>query len=714
MQRVLSLSANLTLALLATLAMVVVFGEQLSVPPVVQVLGRAHPLLLHLPIGLTVVLALLPAYGQHRLVRPEVALLLSPLLHIYALLSVLTALAGQLLAAEGGYPDDILRVHRWTGTALAALAYGSLLSFRLSHSWRRSTSVLVIFSLLIATAAGHWGARLTHGDDFLLAPLRPAPSAPVITDSTPIFAAVVEPILQEKCRACHNENKRKGELVLTTRAGLLAGGENGPLWDSLAADGGQLLRRLHLPLDHDDHMPPAGKPQLTADELALLQAWIQAGADLDLPLAALPADHLIRAAVQARVPTASVYPFAAADAGRIAALQSPYRSIRPLAAGSPALSVTLRLRDAYSAAWIQELQPLAEQIVELDLAQLPVRDEDLAPLADFIHLERLNLNGSGVTGPGLDVLRHCRQLQSLAVSGTPLEVLDPELIGSLPRLQSLYLGDSRLPEEAIATIQRRFPDLYLGRILPARARDTLQLNPPLVVNRSRMIAAGEAIALRHFIRGATIRYTLDGSEPDSSNGIIYTAPFGADSLLLRVRARAFSPGWHPSETIAFSILRRGLSPDSVQLLSATLPRMGRGALTLYDGEKGENDPRGPFFLAYGNQDTMRVRYFLPQRQPPRKLLLSYLHNPGFQGYAPEWLEIRAGDSPANLRLVQRVRPNNQDSKYPARVEAMRIDLLPGYSYRCVEVVALARRPAATDKPDRRPKLYVDEVVFYGD
>ena len=55
-----------------------------------------------------------------------------------------------------------------------------------------------------------------------------------------------------------------------------------------------LPRRIQLPLDEDDHMPPDGKPQLTADEIALLKWWIDAGAPEKKMLAELqpPAEIL--------------------------------------------------------------------------------------------------------------------------------------------------------------------------------------------------------------------------------------------------------------------------------------------------------------------------------------------------------------------------------------------------------------------------------------
>src|SRR5262249_46221541 len=45
----------------------------------------------------------------------------------------------------------------------------------------------------------------------------------------------------------------------------------------------EMLRRLKLPADDDDHMPPSEKPQPTAEEIAAIEKWIAAGAPLDSP-----------------------------------------------------------------------------------------------------------------------------------------------------------------------------------------------------------------------------------------------------------------------------------------------------------------------------------------------------------------------------------------------------------------------------------------------
>jgi hypothetical protein len=55
---------------------------------------------------------------------------------------------------------------------------------------------------------GHYGASLTHGEDYLF-PNSKVEADIVFTEDSPIFEAVIQPILKEKCYQCHNEQKLK-------------------------------------------------------------------------------------------------------------------------------------------------------------------------------------------------------------------------------------------------------------------------------------------------------------------------------------------------------------------------------------------------------------------------------------------------------------------------------------------------------------------------
>ncbi len=84
-------------------------------------------------------------------------------------------------------------------------------------------------------------------------------------------------LLKANCLNCHNEEKEKGGLVLTSRERALKGGDNGPILTPGKADESQLAKLVHA--EADPHMPP--KKQLSAEQIQTLRAWIDAGADWD-------------------------------------------------------------------------------------------------------------------------------------------------------------------------------------------------------------------------------------------------------------------------------------------------------------------------------------------------------------------------------------------------------------------------------------------------
>ncbi len=101
--------------------------------------------------------------------------------------------------------------------------------------------------------------------------------------SEPAIANDVLPVLKRTCVSCHGPEKVKAGLRLDTFEGIKKGGDNGAVIKPGKAKASPLIQRLLLPLKHDDHMPPADKPQPTAEEIALLRRWVDAGAPGDNP-----------------------------------------------------------------------------------------------------------------------------------------------------------------------------------------------------------------------------------------------------------------------------------------------------------------------------------------------------------------------------------------------------------------------------------------------
>jgi hypothetical protein len=87
------------------------------------------------------------------------------------------------------------------------------------------------------------------------------------------FERQVLPILKQHCLKCHGEGKVRGGLRLTSRDGLLKGGDSGP---AVSLDKPESSRVLQA-INYKDglEMPPTGK--LPQDKIDVLMRWVKAG-----------------------------------------------------------------------------------------------------------------------------------------------------------------------------------------------------------------------------------------------------------------------------------------------------------------------------------------------------------------------------------------------------------------------------------------------------
>ena len=252
-------------------------------------LGRFHPLLVHLPIGSLILLAVLEMLAC--LTRWKGAAQSRPWILGFACAScTLSAILGWMLAREGGYDLQLLRWHQVAGFSVAGAAFLTLLMLRLD--WRRAYRICLGIAVLMISVASHLGGSMTHGRDFLthFAPdsirklFGQASTASVAVKEAeppmrrPVFAGIIEPILRERCVACHGPVKHKADLRLDTLEGLLRGGQDGPVIKPGEAKDSSLVQCILTPVDADGHMPPENQPQLTAGEIAMLEWWIDRGA----------------------------------------------------------------------------------------------------------------------------------------------------------------------------------------------------------------------------------------------------------------------------------------------------------------------------------------------------------------------------------------------------------------------------------------------------
>jgi len=297
-----SRSRSLAPYVLGLLVIAVLVGLPFVAPPdgheraaLAQFAGRFHPVLVHLPIGLLLLVPLLELLGLLHIwthFQKTAGLVL-----VLATVGALVATgAGWLLAWSGGYQGDTVMNHLWGGVAfsISCLVLCALRPTYLAGEGYVFARLLYI-PLLLATVGvmswtSHQGSIITHGDDYLtkhmpaglrsflgIAPAA-APAAATTAGDASFYVARIAPILEKNCVSCHKPSKHKANLRMDTYELLMKGGENGPpvVAGSLAKS--DLYRRITLPPDDEEFMPTDGKPPLSAAEIKLIADWITAGA----------------------------------------------------------------------------------------------------------------------------------------------------------------------------------------------------------------------------------------------------------------------------------------------------------------------------------------------------------------------------------------------------------------------------------------------------
>ncbi len=404
-----------------------------------QFLGRFHPLLVHLPIGLIVLLPLLEFAGTKRQSLREAA---GFVLHIALATCILAIIFGLLLAYGSGEIGTTVTRHMRGGIVLAIEL---LLCVAVRRSWLAAQPRLY-FTLLTAVLitlgwTAHHGGSLTHGSDYLTRYMPPtlkrvlAPSA-VLSHPNSFFARHIYTVLDTKCVACHGTNKEQGGLRLDSYESLMAGGKDGVAIAPRNPDGSLLLKKVTLPPNDPHFMPAEGRAPLTSEEIARIRAWVLQGASPDA--ASVPGIFIAEDQEEAPPPVGDYSAFMA-EIQRMQ--QSQGAKLVPVSA-NPSDGLILRTTDvaaSFDDAQLAKFQRFAPFIVEAELGRTAVTDAGIETLSQFKNLRALHLEGTVVTGRTLAKLSSLSQLAYLNLSATTVtsDALPP--LKSMPNLRHLYL-----------------------------------------------------------------------------------------------------------------------------------------------------------------------------------------------------------------------------------------------------------------------------------
>ena len=428
-----------------------------------QFIGRFHPLWVHLPIGILLVAVLFDQLSDRERFK-QLEGSVSMLYFLGGLSAIFSCLTGYLLSKSGDYSGATLTQHQWLGITTALVALGIYFSRKKNYFKSRAAAKIVASTLfLLVSITGHLGGSLTHGADYLYVYM-PQPfkswfigknyEKPPIENvqEAAVYQDIVAPILQQSCYKCHNGQKQKGKLRLDTPDFIAQGGKSGKtLINTISPEASEILRRIHLPLSDDEHMPPNEKDELTEAEKALLAWWIQQGASYEAQVQDLDQEASILVHLQAlenpvleTAPESEpLYPevtVAPADPEAIQTLIDLRAAVIPVGQNSPLLSVNFVNVSPVNDTIIHALAALKNQIVRLKLSDTELEDRHLTVIAQMPNISQLYLDHTKITDEGLKQLQNLKHLKFLNLVGTAVSKSGlGALKKQLPALEQIFI-----------------------------------------------------------------------------------------------------------------------------------------------------------------------------------------------------------------------------------------------------------------------------------
>jgi uncharacterized membrane protein len=451
--------------------------------------GRLHPMLVHLPIGILILVVALMFFFEFKKKKVSRSVL-NFSLGAGALSAIASALTGYLLSLTGEYDETSLSRHKWLGISVALISFVLWYLFSSGRVKRRSLKLFSVLLLVLLTGAGHLGASLTHGSDYLTEPLSAMAKgeqqainlASMDLNKTPFYGDVIKPIFDKRCTSCHGEGKQKGKLRLDKPEYIVNGGKSGLVIEPGKQDEGELLYRIHLPLKDKDHMPPKEKPQLTEQELRLIRLWIESGADFNRTIGSFFTKLKLDSALghQEGVIDVPANEPSSPDWNLVKVLIKKGVSITAVAQGSNFLSVSLISTPGEASSLLPALIPLRQHVIWIKLSDCEVGDGAIVMLKQFNKLTRLSLDNTKITDVGLAEVASLPELVSLNLKGTPVTKDGIRKLSKLNKLRDLYLYQTKI---AIADHQELMSLLKNTRIdfgdyhVPTLVTDTTEVKP---------------------------------------------------------------------------------------------------------------------------------------------------------------------------------------------------------------------------------------------
>ena len=427
----------------------------------IEILGKLHPAIVHLPIGFILMVFFYEWYKG----RGSVAL------WFITLLSSLIAMGTGFILLKTGYYEGLnMFLHMVMGvitTIIVALLFFA--KWKDINFFNSQNTFLKVILLVVLTVGGHMGAELTHGEEYLPLPFQTKVDTVVDLsnkETVVVYEDLIRPIFKAKCNRCHEEGDSRGKLNMQTEEGLLSDKFGDPAVMPGDLENSEIFKRISLHPWEKKYMPPSG-PDLTYAEKRVIEWWIVSGASFteDIKKMEVPEDikSLLLSEYGIDFTEKSFYEIAQVsplDETVMETIKGSGFNITPLAVNTNFVDVNIK---GHSKEWTEErlraLLAAQEQITWLDLSDSELNDSHSEIFKSFQNITKLKLQNTEITDTAIKNIMGLNELTVLNLYGTNVSDQAIDDLLRIPNLKKLYVWNTSITANGIQRLKEAKSDL---------------------------------------------------------------------------------------------------------------------------------------------------------------------------------------------------------------------------------------------------------------
>jgi hypothetical protein len=436
-------------------------------------MGALHPIIVHFAVTFLLFGALLFWLTKlsHLIFLKD---LVGPVNGLGSLAGILALWTGWQLADTGYYAGKNFESHRLLAFVVVLIGVVATLVLLLI----RNRSVLVDYGVrflfvsqgVLIIVTGNKGGTLTHGNKPWIKQSEIS-SLRVVDDSLlanfTIYEGLIQPVLNAKCVACHQDDQRSGGLSLVNFESLMEGGSSGPVIEAGEITQSLLFNRITLAKSSAKFMPPTGWP-LNYDEINLIAHWIETGAKKEASLLDFPlSDARLISYVE------EVYGIKNGFQSKIERQNGPVwteevenllrkypANLQRIAANTNWLN--FNIDSFYTVELLAEVSTISASIAWIDAGNSKITVEDFILLGALPNLVRLSLDLNEWDNQAVATLVNYPSIEFLNLYSNPVgEESIRVLLDAGTQLKKIIIGETLIEEEKKSGIIQNYPGIEI-------------------------------------------------------------------------------------------------------------------------------------------------------------------------------------------------------------------------------------------------------------